>query len=171
MAKKNFTIIAMGSNLGDRFDNIRKGFELLKTGLHPLNCSNIYESKALLPKDAPELWNKDFYNCVFSAETSLTPQELFKLCKESEQQVAARNAETWSPRYLDIDIIAFNQDVIKSATLTIPHPRMQERDFVMLPLADILPNWHHPSNNIPASDFIKNSQSSDIKKLALRLHG
>lgn len=172
MINKNFTIIALGSNLGNRYNNILKTLNILKNNLFISKCSSIYESNAVLPKNAPKNWHKVFYNCVFCAKTNLNCQNLLKLCESIENKIAKkkRNKGSFEPRYIDIDILAFNDDVIKSEKLLIPHEKMTERDFVMLPLLEILPEWEHPVLKKNVAQLTRNFKPKNkLNKLDLKL--
>ncbi len=172
MAKKNFIIIALGSNLGKKHRNLISGLSFLRKMIDVENCSYIYESKALLPKGAPRSWDNDFYNCVLCGRTNLSVEKLLGFCNKVESHVAGgeRDKGSWAPRYLDVDIIAFNNEVIKTKKLTIPHSRMLERDFVLLPLTDILPEWEHPEVKQKANTLAKKiKRSAGIKKLRLKM--
>lgn len=143
----NFVILALGSNVGDKLKNIQQSLiELNKNKIEIIKCSNIYQSEAILPENAPNEWNLDFYNCVTTVTTDLELIELFNTTKEIEYLINenAEKREFWSPRKIDIDILAFNKDVVDTLELKIPHARMFERDFVILPLNEIDPQWKCP---------------------------
>ncbi|MDX1950089.1 MAG: 2-amino-4-hydroxy-6-hydroxymethyldihydropteridine diphosphokinase [Rickettsiales bacterium] len=139
----NFILIALGSNLLDREKNIKSAIEKLSKIVDVERVSSLYKSDAFIPKNSPEEWNKPFLNCVLAGRTNLGPQELLLKTKEIEREIntIARNKGTSEPRMLDVDIIAFNQEIINDDNLQIPHPRMCERNFVIYPIAEILPNW------------------------------
>lgn len=141
----NFVLLSLGSNLGDRVENISKAINELKIFCRIIKCSSLYKSAAFLPENSPQEWNKFFYNCVLSAETNLNPHELLHKTQEIEIKLntTPRQKGNSSPRMLDVDIIAFNQEIIQTEELQIPHPRMCERNFVMYPLAEIYPDWKY----------------------------
>jgi len=146
MTERKPVIIALGTNLGDKLENLTNGLKLLANNIDIIECSNIYESAALLPENAPEEWDKDFYNCVFYGTTTLSPYSLLTYCNKIENEVSKelRQKNSWSPRYLDIDIISYANDIINETDLKIPHPKIQERSFVLFPLKDIMPEWRDP---------------------------
>ena len=159
MSQKNFVIIALGTNLGNRLENLKAGLKLLQKNLEVEKCSKIYESDALLPENAPKDWDISFYNCVFTCQTNLKPLELLELCKQVEKEIGGdREKERWAPRVLDVDIISYNNEVVEIENLKIPHERMLERSFVVWPLSDILPKWKYPAKGDnyqkPISHFI-----------------
>jgi len=175
---KNFIIIALGSNLGERYQNLKTALLALKTKISNINCSNIYSSKALLPPGSPEEWNHDFYNCVFSGTTELDLRSLFEFSLDVENTALPKKKlkGTYSPRYIDIDIIAFNDEVFESEVLQIPHRRMCERDFVLFPLADILPEWRYPAKGLnfqktalELAQGLGYNSSNEIKKLNFKV--
>lgn len=106
--------------------------------------TNIKRSK--IYETAP--WGKidqdDFLNMCISGETNLTPLELLKTVKEIEKKVGRKEREIWGPREIDLDIIAYKDLILKTKDLTIPHPYLTERQFVLLPLSDIAGDWIHP---------------------------
>lgn len=135
-------VVGLGSNVGDREAYLRRAVQLLATSLTHMACSPIYESKALLPKGAPVTWDKPFYNMVVKGNTSLKPSELLETLKKMEM-ILGRSPSTavWGPREIDMDIILYDHLVMEEPGLKIPHPAMYERDFVLLPLRDVLPDW------------------------------
>lgn len=136
--------LALGANVGDPLINIAKAIELLKGSLQEVKQAPIYRSKAVGVTDQP-----DFLNTAISGQTDLTPQELFDLIKEVEQKVGRRESFRWGPREIDIDIIFYGDQIVQTADLIIPHPRFQERDFVLRPLSDLNPNLLDPRSHEP----------------------
>lgn len=130
--------LGLGSNLGDRFLNLRKSVDALSASLTAVRCSGVYESPALLKPGAPEEWNRPFLNMALAAETSLAPEALLALTQSIETKLGRpkRHAE-WSPRVIDIDILTYDAMTINTPALTVPHPRMKERAFVFLPLIEL----------------------------------
>ncbi len=157
----NFVILALGSNLFDREENIKNACKKISGFVDISDVSSLYESEAFIPKNSPADWNKPFYNCIITAKTPLKPLELLERTQEVEKIINTnkRNKGTSEPRMLDIDIIAYNQEIINDINLQIPHPRMCERSFVIYPLAEILPNWLYY-----AKDKYYNKKVSEIVK-------
>lgn len=143
-------LLALGGNLGDRKANLEQALALLGHGddapLRITRVSSVYETAALLPEDAPEDWDIPYYNIVLAAETALAPEELLRVAKATETHMGRKDIGRWGPRIIDIDILAYDHERVVSESLTLPHPAMLERDFVMLPLAEILPHWQHPDH-------------------------
>ncbi|WP_299237563.1 2-amino-4-hydroxy-6-hydroxymethyldihydropteridine diphosphokinase [Sulfurihydrogenibium sp.] len=151
----NEVYLGLGSNVGDRLLNLNKAIELLSEKIQILKKSKIYVSKAVGYTDQP-----DFYNMVLYGRTNLSPEELFNFIKDVEKNAGRVYRFHWGPREIDIDILFYNNLVYKSDKLNIPHPRLHERDFVLLPLIELNPKLFHPVLNKRVSDlkeFMENS--------------
>jgi len=137
-AKRVF--LSLGSNLGDRVGNIRRALEqLAAVGVAITRLSSFYKTE---PMDfRPQAW---FVNCVAEAETRLMPLQLLNAVKTVERALGRRAGVAKRPRAIDIDILLYNSVVVRSAALTIPHERMAERRFVLLPLRELAGNLRHP---------------------------
>lgn len=135
--------IGFGSNLGDREKNIKDA--LRKLGQHPqisiTAISPIYSSEPVGPKDQP-----DFLNGVVGIKSNLTPTELLTLLNNLEKESGRIKTRHWGERTLDLDILLHNGQILKTESLTIPHPHMLERAFVLIPLNDIASNIIIPGN-------------------------
>jgi 2-amino-4-hydroxy-6-hydroxymethyldihydropteridine diphosphokinase len=136
---QDFTIayLGIGANLGDASQNIIEGLTYLESveGVNVTQLSRLYRNSAVGgPENQP-----DYVNCVCSIATTLDPLSLLGACLRTEQHLGRIRSERWGPRTLDIDIILFGDNVIHEDGLTIPHPRLQERLFVLVPLSDIAP--------------------------------
>ena len=106
--------------------------------------SAIIRSKALLPKDAPLDWDLEFLNMAILAFTSLTPEQLLTQIKQIEKDIGREDRGFWGPREIDIDILTYATENIISENLVIPHKYMLERDFVLDPLCELIPDWEYP---------------------------
>lgn len=139
--------IGIGSNVGDRLSHIRKAiFQISERGIiSNVKISGVYETPALLPETAPEEWNTSFYNCAISGNTDLKPEVLLNELKEVEKSLGRIDRGRWGPREIDLDIICWGNLVYSSEKLTIPHPELHKRLFVIAPLAELLPDWAHPN--------------------------
>lgn len=132
--------IQLGSNLGNRMQALNKAMDLMHNMLgKPLKISGIYESQAWGNEN-----QENFLNCVVSYKTSMHPLELLKHLKEIEIKIGRVQNTKWGPRLIDLDILMFGKSVFLANDLKIPHPKMSQRAFVMIPLADIAPNLIHP---------------------------
>ncbi|MFA5779409.1 MAG: 2-amino-4-hydroxy-6-hydroxymethyldihydropteridine diphosphokinase [Elusimicrobiota bacterium] len=132
--------LGLGSNRGDRKKNILKAIKLLKeSGQKVLRLSSLLETKPYGYKK-----QKKFLNAVVKLRTKLLPSELLELCKKIEKKTGRTKSFRWGPREIDIDILFFGKEVIKSKKFTIPHSDLHNRNFVLTPLVEIAPNFVHP---------------------------
>lgn len=138
-------ILGLGSNKGDREDYLRQATALLAGLLSGMRASGIYESKALLPPGAPAEWNAPFLNMVVTGKTKLEPRKLLASVKAIETKLGRKPAGKWGPREIDIDILAMGDTVIDTPSLAIPHPELLNRDFALLPLSELAPDWRYPA--------------------------
>jgi 3-oxoacyl-[acyl-carrier protein] reductase len=134
--------IALGSNLGDRYATLSAAVRRLRAepGLRVVATSGFYETA---PVNCPP-GSGEFLNAVVAVETELDPLDLLHLLLRIERQFGRVRSEPNSPRTLDLDLILYDDRVITTPELTLPHPRMHERAFVLVPLAEIAPNAVHP---------------------------
>jgi len=123
--------LSLGSNLGDRRRQLREAVDSLP-GV--VRVSPVYETEPVGGPPQP-----DYLNLVVEVETDLSPRALLGLCHRLESAAGRMPGERWGPRPLDVDVLLVDDLVVDEPDLTIPHPRMQERRFVMAPLADIAP--------------------------------
>ena len=133
-------LVGLGSNLGDRATNIGKALTLLTQSghFHLEKRSLLYETEPVGPPQP------DFLNGVAKGTTDLSPEGLLKLLKKTEKEVGREDGPRWGPRIVDLDILFYGESVVEAPSLTVPHPRLQEREFVLVPLAEIAPTWRHP---------------------------
>ena len=143
MAEEMRIFLAMGSNINDRYHNLKKGIQLLNDHPHiwVIKESHVYQSPAMYYVD-----QEDFYNMVIEIETNLNPLELLDEIKNIEGLVG-RNPEDRKnmPRTLDVDILAVGDLLIRSKLLNVPHPKIDERKFVLKPWNDIAPDFVVPN--------------------------
>lgn len=134
--------IALGANLGDREGNLRLAIEKLRQtpGVMVTKVSTMLENPAIGgPADSPP-----FLNAAAEVETTLPPAELLKRLLEIEKEIGRVRREKWGPRQIDLDLLLYGDQIIQSAEMSIPHPLMPERLFVLQPLSEIAPNIVHP---------------------------
>ncbi len=131
--------LGLGSNMGDRQDNLDKALELLSQRLPVKKVSSIYDTKPVGDINQPH-----FLNLVCQAHTSLAPAGLLALAKGIELRLGRRPEKANAPRPIDIDILFYGNQVVETPELVIPHPRLAERAFVLIPLAEIAPDLVHP---------------------------
>jgi 2-amino-4-hydroxy-6-hydroxymethyldihydropteridine diphosphokinase len=135
--------LGIGSNLGDREENIRKALSILDEtdGITVRTVSSCYETEPV----GPVTDQNDFYNAAAEIETALDPRELLARVNSVEQRLGRVREERWGPRTIDIDILLWDDRVVEEGGLTIPHPEMERRAFVLTPLAEIAPEAIHPT--------------------------
>lgn len=137
-------ILGLGSNKGDREAYLRQATGMLAGLLQGMNSSGVHETKALLPEGAPREWDMPFLNMAVAGETDLEPRALLKAIKAIEEQLGRKPAGKWAPREIDIDILAMDGTVLDTPSLAIPHPGLLNRDFALLPLVELAPDWEYP---------------------------
>lgn len=128
-------ILGLGSNLGDRQSYLRQARTLLDQHqcITVEQVSSIYETEPVGVKDQP-----NFLNAIVSIKTTLTPEELLDACMAIEQKLGRIRDKRWGPRTIDIDILIYNDIEVSLERLVIPHPRLAERRFVLLPLQELM---------------------------------
>jgi 2-amino-4-hydroxy-6-hydroxymethyldihydropteridine diphosphokinase len=132
--------LALGSNLGDRRRHIERGLQALESrGLRTSRRSSLYLTEPV--GGPPQGW---FLNLVAAVETTLTPEELLAVCLETESASGRVRAERHGPRTLDIDLLLYGDEVRRTPFLSLPHPRLHERLFVLVPLDEIAAETRHP---------------------------
>jgi len=129
----------IGSNLGNRFSNIKKAVSLIGKKCKILKISPIYETEPIGYKNQP--W---FLNCVVKIEAKIKPLELLHFLKSIEIKMKREKTIKNGPRIIDLDILFYGNKLINSKELIIPHPRLRKRLFVLEPLCEISPNLVHP---------------------------
>lgn len=133
--------ISIGSNLGDRAGYLRRALDLVQEqkGARLVQVSSLYETE---PVGGVE--QGKFLNAVFSLDTALGPYELLGVLQEIEAHLGRKRDLRWGPRTVDLDILCYGETVLEDPLLTLPHPRLTERAFVLVPLVEIAPSLEHP---------------------------
>lgn len=156
-------IIALGSNLDGPHKQLQKAGAFLESiSEKPVEKSPIYQSEPVGPS------NNDFLNAIAAIETSLQPNAFFELLKQQEQkQGRPSRYPKWSARTLDLDIIGWDDLVIETDNLIIPHQEYSRRLFVLLPLKDVFPNWKDPVSAQHIDSMIQQAPELNIDKTTL----
>lgn len=131
--------LSIGSNLGDRLTNLRTAISSLSPKVQPVVQSSVYETEPWGYSDQPA-----FLNQVIKASTMLDPIDVVVLFKDIEVSMGRQETFRFGPRLIDLDILYYDELVLHTPKLTIPHPRITERAFVLIPLAEIAPDLVHP---------------------------
>ena len=132
--------IGIGSNLGNREENCQKAIALLiEKNIKITKRSSLYEIEAWGVKEQPR-----FINMAVEIETNLEPAELLKVIKEIENSMGRREGIRWGPRVIDLDVLLYDDLILKTGELEIPHPAIKDREFVLKPLSEIAPDKIHP---------------------------
>jgi 2-amino-4-hydroxy-6-hydroxymethyldihydropteridine diphosphokinase len=138
---EHIVYLALGSNLGDRLTNLKQAISSLTPQMEVKAKSQIYETPPWGYEDQPK-----FLNQVIKAKTYLDPEPLLKHLKRLEVALGRKESFPNGPRLIDLDILFYDDRIFNTPSLVIPHPRLQERGFVLLPLMDIAPDLIHPIN-------------------------
>ncbi len=150
--------IGLGANIGNRESNLRMALRGLTRMARVEAVSSLYESDAVGPEQPP------FYNAVCRIETGLEPQPLLRFLKNLEHEIGRRpGGPKWGPRPIDLDILLYEERVLESEELNVPHPRLAERAFALLPLAEIAPEALHPVTGKRASELAGTVDSSGVR--------
>ncbi len=155
------TYIAFGSNMGEREQTIQKGIDRLRKSpfFRKIQVSDFFYSTPY-----GGVRQEDFVNGVLEAETMLEPEELLEFLQETERQANRVRECHWGPRTLDLDILLYDEVVLDSKQLQIPHKDMKNRDFVLVPLAQLAGYRRHPLFQITIEEMVKNLEEFHIKE-------
>lgn len=149
---ENIAYLSIGSNMGNRLETFHKALQLLN------------ENEKITIKDMSSIYETDpvgytnqacFLNAVIKISTSLKSEELLQACLLVESELGRKREMRWGPRTLDLDILLYNQENIETESLIVPHPRMQERAFVIIPLLELDPVIKLPNVNAALDDILK----------------
>jgi len=143
--------LSLGTNLGNRELNLEAARQELTPQVKILDSSSIYQTEPWGYLDQP-----DFLNQVLVVETSLSPHELLEYIKGIEQKIGRKPSIRFGPRVVDIDILFYGDRIIQEEDLVIPHPRLKDRAFVLIPLAEIDPDLVYPGTGLSISVLLSN---------------
>jgi 2-amino-4-hydroxy-6-hydroxymethyldihydropteridine diphosphokinase len=153
--------LALGSNLGNRFENLKEAIAALPPQMTVKAKSHVYETPPWGFEDQPP-----FLNQALQVQTYLQPEPLLKHLKRLEIALGRKTSFRNGPRLIDIDILFYDDLVLNTPTLTIPHPRLHERGFVLLPLMDIAPDLVHPLTQKTVRDMLAYCNLVGIRQVA-----
>lgn len=150
--------IGLGSNLGRRAENLAFAVEGLGDRLRDLRRSSIYETAPAYDDDNP-----DFLNMCCTGLTTASPLDLLRELKGMEREAGRQEGGArWSSRPLDLDLLLYGDRIIREEDLRVPHPRMHERGFVLVPLAEIAPEWRHPGSGLTMAELAERVDAGGV---------
>ena len=155
--------LAIGSNLGNKKHNIEKTkFELLFNKIEIIKCSSYFETESW-----PDKSNPMFINIIIEVRTNLNPLNLLKICKLIEKKLGRKKSLKNTPRSCDIDIIDYKQIIlnVNNDYLTLHHPRISKRNFVLLPLFNINKSWKHPKSKKKIVNLVSSLSINDLRSI------
>jgi 2-amino-4-hydroxy-6-hydroxymethyldihydropteridine diphosphokinase len=154
--------IALGSNLGDRAENLRLARKQIEApDLRLIRASSIYETAPRDVEDQP--W---FLNQVVECETDLFPRQLLGRLQKIERAMGRKRRTAKGPREIDLDILLFGNAVVKAPELEVPHPRLAERRFVLEPLAELVPEKKHPGTRRSMREMLAAVANQVVRKIS-----
>lgn len=147
--------IGLGSNIGDKKEACLKALELLGRTIRVRKVSSFYCTEPVGYRN-----QEDFINAVAEVETALSSEQLLAACLAVEDKLGRRRSVRWGPRVIDIDILLYGDSVIETSVLSIPHPLLHTRGFVLIPLCEIAPQAVHPVLKKSAALLLKELKNS-----------
>ena len=156
--------LSLGANLGDRLANLRLALTRLQTLARLEEVSSLYETQPQGVSDQPL-----FLNAVCRVSTGLEPQALLRFLKNVERETGRQpGGERWGPRPIDLDILLYDDRVLDAPELTVPHPRLAERAFVLVPLCELAPELRHPLLGRTMKELLASVGKKGVRKIAPR---
>ena len=151
-------LLSLGSNLGNRLATLEEALKALdKAEVRITAKSRVWETEPWGLTDQPR-----FLNMCAKAETQLEPEELLAAVKGVEQELGREKRVHWGPREIDVDILLIGSEIVELPSLRVPHPLMQERAFVLVPLCDVAPDWRHPVLGLTARALLAALPAADV---------
>jgi len=152
--------LGLGSNLGDRFANLQRAVDALGQYLTITSISPVFATEPWGDPDQPS-----FFNICVAAVGNLPPHELLDRIKTIEHELGREPSRHWGPRLIDIDILFYDKLVLSDERLTIPHPCIAERAFVLAPLGVIIPDFRHPETGESVQEMLEKVDLSGVERL------
>lgn len=154
--------LGLGSNLGDRFKNLSEALQRLNNteGIEVRDISSVYETDPIDDTSQPK-----YLNAAVMVETTLEAKKLLKTCMTVERNMGRVRRERWESRVIDIDMLFYDDEVMSTVELTLPHPLLHEREFVLRPLADIAPDLVHPMLDENIAQLLSEVEPSGVKRM------
>ena len=158
----NTAFVALGSNLSKREEYLSEAIDMLNEheAIRVSKRSSVYETEPVGYVD-----QNDFLNMVVQVETSMSAYQLLDQCQQIEQELGRKRVVKWGPRTIDLDILLFNDEHMTAERLTIPHPHMHERAFVMVPLADVNPTVEIPTLHQTAQEVLDGLPKEEVRSM------
>lgn len=147
--------LGIGTNLGERLKNTRAAINKLSALGEVKATSSVWETEPWGYKNQPR-----FLNCALLLETKISPSELLDKIQHIEKQLGRKRGPKFGPRLIDIDILFYNFLILNEPNLTIPHPKLLQRKFILAPLAEIAPNLNHPVLHKSINDLLRDLKDS-----------
>ncbi|HAF60856.1 MAG TPA: 2-amino-4-hydroxy-6-hydroxymethyldihydropteridine diphosphokinase [Anaerolineaceae bacterium] len=155
---KHNIFLGIGTNLGDRLENLHKALQAIQRFADLKKVSSTYETEPWGYTEQPT-----FLNQVLAASTMRSPFEVLNSIKSIEGEIGRTPTFRYGPRIIDIDILFYDNILLEDARLILPHPHITERAFVMVPLDEIAPNYIHPALQLTIHELIKDMDTSGVK--------
>ncbi len=154
--------LGLGSNLGDRFKNLSEAIQRLNTveGIVVREASSVYETDPVGDSSQPK-----YLNAVIRVETTLEAKKLLKACMTVERGMGRVRHAQWESRVIDIDMLFYDEEVMSTKELTLPHPLLHEREFVLRPLADIAPDLVHPMLDESIAQLLEEVELGGVERM------
>ena len=156
----NTIFLGLGTNLGDRQQNLQRAVNGLAAGMTITAVSQLYETPPWGVDEQPA-----FFNICVAAKTLQTPQQLLTFVKNLENEIGRIPTFRWGPRLIDIDILFYNNEIIIESDLSIPHVYLPERAFVLAPLAELAPDLVHPQTGKSVNEMLDEVDKMGIRPL------